>query len=567
MSVVAVHDYDNLYTKRLFSELNPDRIFSDVYTDVIANVHVESASFEEEYRGPELLHKPYMKMSGTVDSVFLSDSDDRLFPCGAKHLQLMESVNVTVSYYLSVQELTYLTSIGLFSEYGDFDVPMNLVGNNIEIPVIVSYFGYENSPLGAVSVMYADELRTCTRDNYYYDLFTEGCKESVLITEEQKQGYQFYEPYPIYQSEEEIEDAYGQPAPEMDTEKTGEDQKDGEKNVQRSQYEVMEDEHNKDAVRRLIADDAAKRKELMVAASQATPEDILRRANAYVEERRMEISDQRESSLSDAIFGTEGEDIRNDIDEHMTYDDIKRATETVVQEKFEADADVVKENARQVDVAHDNQLMNEGIDDIAGGASSMSDPERNNAGSSDSQGDGSFDFDEQPESDTVVPMVASSGVMSEQERAVVEEKSGAKTQEQFRKVDVGEDLKAKNEYGFGVDTSGQGVQMSAIEFLKARQNGSMVNVPEAQPASVQQLRTSQPAQPVPEEPPIQSVPEQFSSVAEQTPSDTGTVKEHHVPSTAELLAMADEGDTYNWNASPDSSSAQPSSVNDEPQYL
>ena len=59
---------------------------------------------------------------------------------------------------------------GLFSNAGDFDVPTNLVGNVIEIPVAIKYTGIYESPFAAVEVMEPGLVYTCTRDTCYFGL-------------------------------------------------------------------------------------------------------------------------------------------------------------------------------------------------------------------------------------------------------------------------------------------------------------------------------------------------------------------------------------------------------------
>ena len=424
MSVFAVYNSaDSISAHNLLSMQSEDDIFSEIYTGCTARVKVDSAYFTEEYRGPGKLHKPYMEIIGTVSSIFIESEDQRIFPCGAKELQMMEPQRVRIHYVLSTEELADVVNMGLFTDADDFDVPTNLVGNIIEIPVDIKYTGVYETPIGAVEVLDPDERYTCTRENNYFGIFN-ACPVSKQIEEEKLESYQYYEKTDYTAVEEAV----------YTCEDTTEPEATDEYNVEamREREEEEEEQRNISAVAKLIAAQTAEASERRARVNSSDIHAIADKVRANLDARAKANEASREASLSDAMFGVDGQDTRTVLPEKATYEDFKAAAQAVDAEKVksEKEADDSRENARTVDRAMDNIALNEGIDDIAGYT------------------DGNQYLDS-----------AQSAETESQRQDKEDEKSGKKAMDTVRKADIAADNKALNE---GIDDiAGQGAASSS----------------------------------------------------------------------------------------------------------
>ena len=420
MGVFSVYNsHDSITAHHLFAMQDKNDVFSDIYQGCTVRVKVTSAFFREEYRGPQLLHKPYMEINGAAQSVFLEKDDSRVFPCGFKELELMQEQKVRIQWNLSIEELTLLTSKGLFTDYGDFDVPMNLVGNVIEIPMTIKYTGIYESPVAAVEILDPMEVYTCVRENTYWDIFEAGCYDSKQVEDEKKVGFNFCPLRKDYSVEAEDEQQLMEA--EAQTEELPEE------TVQQSTLEDEEDKAVLSAVDKLVqmqtADDAARR----AAVDKKQIATLTARANELKKQQADAERLEREASMSDTIFGVDGEDNRHVDQKRASYEDFKKAVESLDEElaKAEEDANESKEAARKVDVAMDNQALNAGNDDIAGYAAEQTLSDEQYLGETDEQ---------------------------KQERE--DKKSGKAQIEAARRQDIAADNKALNE---GItDIAGQG---------------------------------------------------------------------------------------------------------------
>ena len=420
MSDFAVYSYDTVEAHNLLALQAENDVFTDTYQLVVARVRVESAHWREEYKGPLHPHEPYLEIIGEARSIFIEEDDSRIFPCGSKNLVLMTPYPVRYHYVLSIDEKVDIYGMGY--GYDGFDVPANLISNEIELPLNIKYYGVYESPIAVIEILHPGEIFTCTRENNYYGIFN-GCPVSPAVEAQKQINYEFYphtdfevEPEPIYA--EEVEQQV-----EEEVEQTVE-----------QQMEVAEDQANLSAVEELIkqqTSEAATRR-ANVASHAKDRQAILARVNEMLNKRAEEYSRARETSLSDAIFGAEGSEDKREMQEvKATYEDFKAAAEAVDAEhlKSEKDADESRENARKVDRAIDNQLLNAGVDDIAG---------------------------YNPDAQTLSSQTLSDSALTpEQKKEIADKKSGKAQIEAARRQDIAADNKALNE---GItDIAGQGV--------------------------------------------------------------------------------------------------------------
>ena len=359
---------DDIYAHNVFAIQQDEDVFSDVYVDTIANVYVEDASWQEEYRAPGLLHKPYMEIRGIVSSVFLAETDQRVFPCGTKKLLLKDihhtdpltgeapdkPQSVTVTYVLSSEELSQVCAMGLFAQANDLSVPNNLIGNIIEIPVPLRYMGVYDTPVAGVEILDAHDLHTCTRESGYYGIFG-ACERSAEIEAEKHVNFEFY---PHVEYENEVAAIYDEPVADYEDQDVRQETAEVE-----DEFEAAEDETTRSTVQSLVEQHVAQ-----TAAQRAETEShsdsrraIMERVQGYLDSRQRSKSNEREATLSDAIFGVEGEDTREVDREKATYEDFKEAV--LAEESKKSDS---TNTSRQTDRAIDNMLMNEGVDDTAG---------------------------------------------------------------------------------------------------------------------------------------------------------------------------------------------------------
>lgn len=394
MSTFAVYNScDSIDAHNILSMQSPDDVFSTVYPGCTASVKVDAASFREEYRGAGKLHKPYMEIMGSVGSLFFEDDDGRQFPCGARCLEMMQPQTVRIHYVLSSDELSDVVRMGLFSNAGDFDVPTNLVGNVIEIPVAIKYTGIYESPFAAVEVMEPGLVYTCTRDTCYFGLFN-ACQISAEIEAEKLENFEYYphKDYSMYNSEQYVpendfvqdqhqDQVSVQPVPSM--------QQDSVQHEELAVPETTREEQDSiSAVQRLIeehAKEAADRRAAMDARGGAGMAGmaIVDRVNRKLRERAE--SDELPVVRSGAIFGSDDTSDAKSV--KPTYEDFKTAAMDIASEtesamsddelserdKAEKDADDVREQSSGTDRALDNQRMNQGSSDIAGFGTQVSD--------------------------------------------------------------------------------------------------------------------------------------------------------------------------------------------------
>lgn len=195
--MVAAYNSNSVRARNLMTNVRRDDILVQEMP-CVARVRVGKAFFMPGYSdGGGGVPAPFMRMTGTVSSLFIEADDDRLFPCNDKEIQMMDTEAVVIDYLLSPDEVSSLAQKGMFHDPG-FRPPANLEGNTIEIPVNVVYRGIYETPVCFVEIVKPLELATSTKDNNYYGLF-EACEPSPVIQSIKDDAYeyvQFNQPEP-----------------------------------------------------------------------------------------------------------------------------------------------------------------------------------------------------------------------------------------------------------------------------------------------------------------------------------------------------------------------------------
>ena len=353
MSVFDVYNScDSIEAKNLFAMQSEDDIFSDIYLCTCV-VHVENAYLDEVYQGYGKLRRRELVLEGEVTGAFIEPNDDRIFPCGSKHLRMMVPQPVKIHWYMSADELATIEAKGC--TYSDFELPPNLLGNDIEIPMTIQYQGIYESPVVAIEVLDPFEVPTCTLENKY-DGFFNTCVESKEVEAQKMDGYAFYT-RPDYENMYEPEYA----SDEMET--TIE-----EEVLLEQTEEEIEDEGNYEAVNKLIAEQTAE-SEARRARREAHAADtrtIVGMVNAKLAKSAEQYQMDNETNLWDAMsYGDESTETKV-VKQKASYDDFKFAAMEYERQKAEEERLRSEEEAKKVDIANDNMLMNAGIDDISG---------------------------------------------------------------------------------------------------------------------------------------------------------------------------------------------------------
>ena len=454
MGTFDVYRMGNISTGNLLAIQPKEDIFSCEFV-AIGRVHVSAASFREQYRGPGFLSKPYMEILGEVYSVFIEDDDPTYFPCGSKDLHLKDIQHpngdgtipddpqeVKIRYILNFDEMGQISEMGLYADANDFTVPTNLVGNTIEIPMTIRYIGVYETPIAVVEVLYPEELETDTQTNGYYGIFN-ACQPSSEVALSKDEGWQWSEKKHLKEDEVVYGEEEYQPEAEPEEEEvlTAED---------------FEDNASYDAVNELFKEHAAQTAHLRekAKADMSAISTINALVNDKLEREAREATNNRENSISDAIFGVAGEDTRVVERRKATYDDFREAAQ-----KYEAEAakcnDEVTDKARKNDAVYDNLTFNSGSDDIAGYGMN------NQSSSSDSGEQYLGDYLDNP-----LFAAVDGANMSEEDKEKAKERSGQKSIERARQQDNIADNMAINEAyreGVEVDTAGYGANLKKKE--------------------------------------------------------------------------------------------------------
>ena len=333
MELVA-YNKDDVRARNLLAQAGEDNVLSEKNIHCTASIEITSAYFDDEYKGARCLHRPYMKMIGNVGSVFIEDDDDRVFPCGTKSMTLMTPQQVSINYYLDENEISELALKGLFRE--NFEVPENLIGNVMEIPLSINYEGIYETPCCIVEIEHPYELQTSSKENSYYGIFN-GCRIHDEILREQKDGeysnstVDYLDNYEDtdeeeYENYEEQDELAEDLAPELTDEE-------------------MEDQAILNKLSSSLQDQISKSN------SKKKNEDF--DAREFMKELREEVEAEDKDEEQEDVFGL--------FDEDGTTD--KKNKKKKKRDSYEQ---IKRKMTRAVDVAADNKALNEGITDIAG---------------------------------------------------------------------------------------------------------------------------------------------------------------------------------------------------------
>lgn len=430
---VSVYNQRSAQARSLLTKVSDDDKFA-VQVTCSAHVQVEKAFFVEDKSTGGVIGTPYMKMLGKVSDLFIEDYDNREFPCGTKQINLMQDEPVEINYVLSTQEIQQLVGLGLCHK--GFAPPANLEGNVIDIPLNIVYTGIYESPCCVVEIIDSQCINTSTKDNGYAGLF-EACQMHPDIMREQEADYVYA---PMNESAYIAELAARQQAEEerrraeeeaalaaqaaMDAEpvhEMTEAEKKESEIFDRTVRKVEEVMDNKDAQRDSHDDSFDARKMLDDVQAEAgnnnSEEDefgnlygsvadtsnsgktmtlsdkmaILKQKAEKWTEEQVKAADETAGNDEFAYESDEQEEESETQDE--TLFGTEAATSTALsdvdreREKAEKDAKRRREIVRRVDVANDNKLLNEGIDDIAGQTSASDAAEKQKHKSKPSQGE------------------------------------------------------------------------------------------------------------------------------------------------------------------------------------
>ena len=336
MELVA-YNKDDVRARNLLAQAGEGNVLVEKNIHCTAQIEITSAYFDDEYKGARCLRRPYMKMVGTVGNVFIEDDDDRVFPCGTKSMTLMTPQQVSINYYLDENEISELALKGLFRE--NFDVPENLIGNVMEIPLSINYEGIYDTPCCIVEIEHPYELSTSSKENSYYGIFN-GCRIHDEILREQKE-----DGYSTNRTEEYL-DSYGY----EDTDEEYDDYEEQEELAEELQSELTDEEMEDQA----ILDKLSNSMQDQIARSNSKKKNDNFDAREFMKELREEVEaeNQQQEETTD-IFGLFDEDGSND----------KKDKKKKKRDSYEQ---IKRKMTRAVDVAADNKALNEGITDIAG---------------------------------------------------------------------------------------------------------------------------------------------------------------------------------------------------------
>ena len=389
---VAVYNSGKVAAHSIFANRIDDDVFSEIFTGCFARVTVKNAYFRQTPATPGHLGRPYMEFSGVVDSIFIDPDDQRVFPCGSKELLYMEgqTESVRVRYILSDEEIALLSAKGLFHD--DFDVPVNLIGNVIEIPLAVRYKGIYDSPVASIEILCRDSLRTCTAENYYNGIFN-ACELSEYIkTPQAAEDFVINEcnkdrPFLKELADQLEAEGYIVPETEPETEVETELETEAEPEAETAPGIVpmveKEMQNADNSLTERITDTVSKsaRHDSEVRKAQARRPEYADAMQDMVDKRRRE----QENATQENIYDIGSSAAINDRDIKLSYNDIRNIVTDIVTEKAKAadakfkneDSDNTEQPTVMPDQAltFDNSFDND-LSDLSGDTKSERDREK-----------------------------------------------------------------------------------------------------------------------------------------------------------------------------------------------
>ena len=332
------YNRNDVRAQNLMTKVEDEDIFRKNFR-CTARIAVTDAYFADEYK-PRCLHRPYMMMEGQVESVFLEDDqiteDDPAFPNGVPEIHLMTPQKVQIKYYLEESEIQELVGKGLYRP--DFNVPDNLIGNVMEIPVDIEYSAIYDTPCCFIDVLHPYELNTSSSENSYYGIFN-GCRTHSEIIAEQQTGHL------MTQNEQYLnQNAYEDDANRMyETEDELDEVLEEEQDVRLSD----EEKEDKSIMDRLTVEMKTKLEQKQKKSDTFNAAEFIREMREDMEKEE----EQQRQDTSEFGFYNEGDvsgGITSESKRRNSYEQIKRRI------------------AMNVDIAADNKAPNEGNTDIAG---------------------------------------------------------------------------------------------------------------------------------------------------------------------------------------------------------
>ena len=408
MATVDVYNLDSVKARTIFSMAKPEDILQ---TQIIcmARVKVPDAEygsrnwayFDEMYQGAGSISRPCMIVKGLVSEVFIEDSDDRTFPCGAKRLVLKafdedypdkrEEVPVRIVWKLTSDEISYLYSRGL--GYSDFGPPSLLRGNELEIPINIVYKAIYETPISAISIVDPGRIETSTLYNRYDTIFM-NCEVSADLLHEKANGVQitfnydptvsvdYYDENVEYQADS-IDEAEINALNDLNEhEMTADEIRDA--NISSDIETKLQDTADRDMEAKDASDAKFSVADLLSSIKSDIAEQEVEDSDDYYAEPKeqkgtLKLSDRIDmlkskttSASDDASGSSENPYDRSDESQTNEFSDFALLDEGSLSDtdkehkKSEKQARKMQEDIRRLDVALDNKALNDGRTDTAG---------------------------------------------------------------------------------------------------------------------------------------------------------------------------------------------------------
>lgn len=389
----------SLFTRKTKDDILETQIECMAVVDIPDGDDSGWAFFDEEFQGGGKIRRPFLVVQGTVSELFIEDSDNRVFPCGAKRLyikdfnknddkkdgEIRNAIPVRVNWRLSSDEISYLFSVGL--AYSDFAPPDLLKGNKLEIPVNIIYRAIYESPICAVDIVEPDKLETSTLLNRYDTMFMNCEPSQELLAEKERGGVAVdlnysdkvavmdFEPEDVSDVIEIPDDTPVVSAEEEDPVLTPDEIEEKEASEKISEtienisveYAAMR-ENSKPVNVEGVLDDI--RREAAAEESDHNSGTFSRKSGTLRLSERIAALKARTANLAGDDTNDSGRAADNaEVITDMTNygSDSEKGTKAEREhKKAEKDADDQRERMRNIDRAMDNRALNEGRDDISG---------------------------------------------------------------------------------------------------------------------------------------------------------------------------------------------------------
>ena len=356
MDTITVLDTSSPKARMLIGRQKPDDVYTVEDIDCIANVRIEDAHFKDMRIDASCFPIPYMEIFGEITDFFIEDKPenaDVYFPCNTKRMNYEKPKRVKFLYAITTEEFALLVQRGL--GHPGFNVPANLVGNSMELPVRIDFTGIYDTYICNVDVKTPMMLATSTAAAGYENIF-KYCDFHKDILEEQKSGISFNEAF--------ISSLCGRAADSLGH-RASSSLKTMPHDTVTFEDGFTEPTQEENPVQ---ADDVSREiaKEAQIISRKKEQSDSFDVSGILSNVARK----KQDDSADDSIFINENdkEDNNQPLDYMSMRDGLREyeMTEAEKEKAAEKSGKKASEIMKNVDVAMDNQALNEGKDDIAG---------------------------------------------------------------------------------------------------------------------------------------------------------------------------------------------------------